>query len=145
MELKNLFVQVCTALFMMFSFQASAQTITGIWKNLDDEDGREKSHIEIYEQNGTIRAKVIKLLPAATITHCNACSGDKKGKSLIGMDILWDMKKDGSQYSGGEILDPKKGKVYKCKIEHDGNDKLKVRGFVGVPALGRTQVWYRVQ
>jgi uncharacterized protein (DUF2147 family) len=131
--------------FVFFGFIVFAQSPVGIWKNLDDEDGREKSHIEIYEQNGTLRGKVIKLLPAATITKCDKCTGANKGKSLVGMDILWDLKKSGSVWEGGEILDPKKGKVYDCKIELDGKDKLKVRGFVGVSMFGRTQIWYKVK
>ena len=131
--------------FVFFGFIVFAQSPVGIWKNLDDEDGREKSHIEIYEQNGTLRGKVIKLLPAATITKCDKCTGVNKGKSLVGMDILWDLKKSGSVWEGGEILDPKKGKVYDCKIELDGKDKLKVRGFVGVSMFGRTQIWYKVK
>ena len=131
--------------YLLLSFFIYAQSPIGIWKNLDDEDGREKSHIEIYEQNGTLRGKVIKLLPAATITKCDKCTGTNKGKSLVGMDILWDLKKSGSVWEGGEILDPKKGKVYDCKIELDGKDKLKVRGFVGVSMFGRTQIWYKVE
>jgi len=130
---------------LYFVLFAQAQSAVGIWKNLDDEDGKEKSHIEIYEQNGTLRGKVIKLLPAATITKCDKCTGANKGKSLVGMDILWDLKKDGNVWNGGEILDPKKGKVYDCKIELDGSDKLKVRGFVGVSMFGRTQTWYKVK
>lgn len=131
--------------FVFFGFIVFAQSPVGIWKNLDDEDGREKSHIEIYEQNGTLRGKVIKLLPAATITKCDKCTGTNKGKSLVGMDILWNLKKSGNVWEGGEILDPKKGKVYDCKIELDGKDKLKVRGFVGVSMFGRTQLWYKVK
>ena len=131
--------------FVFFGLIVFAQSPVGIWKNLDDEDGREKSHIEIYEQNGSLRGKVIKLLPAATITKCDKCTGTNKGKSLVGMDILWDLKKSGNVWDGGETLDPKKGKVYDCKIELDGKDKLKVRGFVGVSMFGRTQIWYKVK
>jgi uncharacterized protein (DUF2147 family) len=126
------------------SLGINAQSPVGVWKNLDDEDGREKSHIEIYEESGKLRGKVIKLLPAATITKCDKCTGANKGKNLVGMDILWDLKKSGSVWDGGEILDPKKGKVYNCKIELDGAEKLKVRGYMGVSILGRTQTWYKV-
>lgn len=131
--------------FVLLSQLLWSQSPVGIWKNLDDEDGREKSHIEIYELNGKLRGKVVKLLPAATLTHCEACTGANKGKSLVGMDILWDMTKTGNVWENGEILDPKKGKVYSCKLELDGKDKLKVRGFVGVSMFGRTQTWYRVK
>ena len=129
-------------IFVKISF---AQNAVGIWKNLDDTDGKEKSHIEIYEVNGKLRGKVIKLLPSAHITKCDQCTGDKKGKNLVGMDILWDMVKVGNKWENGEILDPKSGKIYSCKIELDGKDKLKVRGFMGVSILGRTQTWYKVK
>ncbi len=122
-----------------------SQSPVGIWKNLDDADGKEKSHIEIYEQNGTLRGKVIKLLPAATITNCNACTGTNKGKSLVGMDILWDLKKSGKNWDSGQIIDPKNGKVYDCKMELKGADKLNVRGYIGMSMFGRTQTWYRVK
>jgi uncharacterized protein (DUF2147 family) len=136
---------VILLVFIFGSQLGWSQSPIGLWKNLDDEDGKEKSHIEIYEQNGKLRGKVVKLLPAATITKCDACTGSNKGKSLIGMDILWDMKKSGNVWDNGEILDPKKGKVYDCKLELDGKDKLKVRGYVGVSMFGRTQTWYRVK
>lgn len=135
-------------LFALFILNASflfAQSPVGVWKNLDDEDGKEKSHIEIYELNGTLRGKVIKLLPAATITKCNACTGANKGKSLVGMDILWDLKKSGKTWDSGQIMDPKNGKIYDCKIELKGTDKLNVRGYMGVSMFGRTQTWYRVK
>jgi uncharacterized protein (DUF2147 family) len=135
-------------LFAFFIMNASfllAQSPIGVWKNLDDEDGKEKSHIEIYEQNGKLRGKVIKLLPAATITKCNACTGTNKGKSLVGMDILWDLKKSGKTWDSGQIMDPKNGKIYDCKIELKGTDKLNVRGYMGVSMFGRTQTWYRVK
>jgi len=63
---------------------------------------------------------------------------------LIGLRILWDLRKDGDEWSGGRILDPDNGKVYKCSIavEHDGK-KLRVRGFIGFSLLGRTQFWLR--
>ena len=131
--------------FCIMSFAVSAQSPVGVWKNLDDEDGKEKSHIEIYQQNGKLRGKVVKLLPAATVTKCNSCKGDKKGKDLLGMDILWDMKETGKVWDGGQILDPKNGKEYNCKIEFDGTEKLKVRGYIGVSIFGRTQVWYKVK
>lgn len=131
--------------FLIIGGISYGQSPVGIWKNLDDTDGREKSHIEISESGGELKAKVIKLLPAATITKCNACKGDKKGKDLVGMEILWGMKKSGKVWQGGQILDPKSGKEYNCKLEFDGADKLKVRGYIGVSLFGRTQTWYKVK
>lgn len=133
------------ALFFVFSWPLLAQSPVGIWKSLDDTDGQEKSHIEITEHNGVLTGKVIKLLPAASITRCDACKGANKGKSIEGMTILWDLKKNGKSWDSGQILDPKNGKIYSCKAELEGADMLKVRGFLGISLLGRTQTWYRIK
>ena len=67
-----------------------------------------------------------------------------KDKPVLGLRILWDLGEDGNQWSGGRVLDPDNGKVYKCYVAlEDGGRKLKVRGFIGVSLLGRTQIWMR--
>lgn len=132
-------------LLFMGSLSIQAQSIKGIWKTIDDTDGREKSHIEIYEENGKYRGKVIKLLPGATATHCSECKGNNKNKPITGMIILWDLEPVGKSFDNGTILDPKTGKVYDCKVSFQTPDKLDVRGYMGLSLLGRTQTWYRVK
>jgi len=122
-----------------------AQSPLGIWKNIDDSDGVEKSHIEIYEEDGIVYGKVVKLLPAATITVCKKCKGDNKNAPLLNMVILKGLKKNGEKWSDGLILDPAKGKEYKCFIALEDEKTLKVRGYIGNPLFGRTQYWYRVK
>ena len=74
------------------------------------------------------------------------CDGDRKGKPVNGMTILWGLKKDGDSWANGKILDPHNGKVYSAKMKLvEGGRKLEVRGFLGVSLLGRTQVWERQQ
>lgn len=130
--------------FILLSTISFSQSPLGIWKNIDDEDGEEKSHIEIYEVDGLLFGKVVKLLPKATITHCNKCKGSRKGLSLINMIILNGLEKNGDKWSGGKILDPGKGKEYHCQISLKDANTLKVRGYIGKPIFGRTQYWYRV-
>lgn len=126
------------------SFELSAQSPIGIWKSVDDNDGQAKSHIEIYENGGKLFGKVIKLLPAATITHCHKCKGEAKGKSLVDMIILRELEESDEKWEGGQILDPAKGKEYSCQISLSDSNTLKVRGYIGSPLFGRTQYWYRV-
>jgi len=135
---------IISFLFLFLFVSMNAQSPVGVWKNYDDKDGKEKSHIEIYEKNGKLCGKVIKLLPGATLTNCVKCQGAKKGKSLVGMDILWNLTKVGNTYDNGTIIDPKSGKEYDCKIELDGKDQLNVRGYMGVSIFGKTQIWKRV-
>jgi uncharacterized protein (DUF2147 family) len=55
---------------------------------------------------------------------------------------LTGLKKDGDEYTGGEILDADNGKVYRSKIHlTNGGKELSVRGYIGVPFLGRSQTW----
>ena len=122
-----------------------AQSIAGIWKTIDDTDNIEKSHIEIYEESGKYHGKVIKLLEGSTMSHCAKCKGDKKDAPITGMVILEDMNGHNDQWKDGRILDPASGKTYKCVIELEGSDKLKLRGYIGLPAFGRTQYWHRVK
>ncbi len=122
---------------------AFAQSPVGTWRTIDDETGKPKSHVEIYEQNGKLYGKITKLLnPSEPNPTCKKCSGAKKGKPIEGLVIIEGLKKDGDEWEDGTILDPSKGKTYDCKLWLEG-DKLKVRGYVAL--FYRTQTWQRVK
>lgn len=60
------------------------------------------------------------------------------------MTIVTGMKRDGEHWSGGQILDPNNGKVYRSQMKLvDGGKRMEVRGYIGTPLLGRTQTWHR--
>lgn len=130
---------------LFFIINLSGQSVLGVWKTIDDKTKDAKSHVKIYEKGGKVYGKVIKLLPAATTKVCIDCPGNKKGKSLIDLDILWNMVKDGNVYDDGEIVDPANGKVYSCKMYLKDKNTLIVRGYLGISLLGRSQTWYRVE
>ena len=130
--------------FTFLGITINAQSAIGTWKTIDDEDGKVKSHVEIYERSGKVYGKVSKLINPESTT-CGECKGDKKDQPIEGMEIIWNLEKDSdTEWEGGKILDPKSGKEYKCKIELTDANTLNVRGFIGFALLGRTQVWYRV-
>jgi len=128
-----------------------AQSPIGQWKTIDDETGKAKSIVEIYEKDGKLYGKIVKLLNRGADEDqnpsCDKCSNkdDRKDKKIIGMEIIRDMEKDDDEWEDGTILDPKKGKVYDCKlwVDEDDNDVLLVRGYVAF--IYRTQKWYRVK
>ena len=121
----------------------------GLWKNIDDESGKPKALIRITENNGVLEGKIEKLFRDASQDQnpvCDKCSDARKDKPIIGMTMLSGLKKDGNEYNGGEILDPNNVKVYRSKLKvADGGKKLEVRGYIGVPMLGRSQTWLREQ
>jgi len=142
---------VCAVLVTVLSalVPASAQEASpvGLWKNIDDVSGKPKALIRISEDKGELRGQIEKLFPAPgedPNPKCTACSGAKKDQPVIGMVFMSGLKKNGDEYTDGEILDPDNGKVYRSKVSlAEGGKKLKVRGYVGVPMFGRSQVWVR--
>lgn len=143
--IKNTIKFIGTFLALSIYANASGQ-VTGLWYNVDDEDGKPKSHIEITETSQGLEGRVVKLLPGATVTHCDKCDGELKGQKIEGMRIMYGVKKRSSKsYEDGKILDPKSGKLYDCDLSLEGSDKLKVRGYIGLSLFGRTQYWYRVK
>ena len=130
---------------LSLSFNSFSQSITGKWKTIDDETGKERSIVEIYESEGKIYAKIVKLLEKSEENRvCENCKGANKNKPLKGLMIIDGLKKDGSEWNGAKIRDPKTGKEYKCYLTLEEPNKLRVRGYLGFALLGRTQYWYRV-
>lgn len=128
---------------------AWAQSPIGIWKTIDDETNKPKSLVEIFEKDGKLHGKVIKLFRGPDEDPdpvCDKCDEDdpRYNKKVIGMEILKGLEKDSdTEWEDGKILDPKNGSVYSCYIELVEPNKLKLRGFIGVSLLGRTQYWHR--
>ena len=126
-------------------------TPVGLWKTIDDETKKEKSLIRVSETGGVLTGTLEKFLDPATKPDvvCDKCSDERKDKSILGMTLVRNVKKnanDAALWDGGDILDPNNGKVYKARLKPvDGGQKLEVRGYIGVPMIGRTQTWIRVE
>lgn len=126
---------------------AFSQSVTGKWKTVDDETGKEKSIVEIFEKDGKLYGKIVKLYREEGEDPdpiCDLCEDDRKDKKVVGMEIIRGMEKDGSEWDDGTICDPKNGKVYDCKLWVDESDenKLNVRGYIAF--FFRTQYWIRM-
>lgn len=122
----------------------AAQSPVGTWTTIDDKTGAKRAVVSITQSNGVLTGTIVKVYPQPGDTGiCLKCPGAFKGKKVQGLGFLWGLKDQGNGvWSGGSILDPKTGKVYKAKITVEGN-KLYVRGYLGVSILGRTQTWIR--
>jgi uncharacterized protein (DUF2147 family) len=94
--------------------------------------------------NGALEKRLSK--DAKPDDVCDECSDDRKGKPLVGLEIIRGAKKaDGKEvWEGGKILDPENGRNYTLRMTPiEGGKKLEVRGSIG--PFGRTQTWVRVQ
>lgn len=132
---------------LILPFSLTAQPITGKWITIDDGTGEKKSIVEIYERDGKIFGKVVKIFPGEGVDTdpvCKDCPQDdpRYNRKVIGMEIIKDMEKDDDEYDSGTILDPKIGKIYRCRLWTEGSD-LYVRGYWG--PFFRTQVWKKAQ
>lgn len=143
------FAALAIVLLLPVAALAQALTPVGRWVTVDDNTGKDRSVVTITEKDGVLTGNIEKLIldpgedPAP---KCDKCEGAKKNQPVIGLEILWDLKKDDDEWSGGRILDPENGKSYKCWIQViDEGRRLKVRGFIGFSLLGRTQYWKKAK
>ena len=127
----------------VFILTATAQRTSpiGKWKTVDDNTGKEKSTVEIYEKGGKLFGKVLELFdPDKPDPVCEECDEDdpRHMKPVVGLEIIRNMEKDDDKWKDGDILDPENGKVYRCKLWVE-EGKLQVRGYIAF--LYRTQTW----
>jgi uncharacterized protein (DUF2147 family) len=131
-----------------FSVSAMAQmSPVGVWQTIDDKDGTVKSEIRIVENAGVISGKVDKILDtkAKPDERCVECTDERKDQPILGMEILRGLKQTEGKdrWEGGNVLDPKNGKVYRATVTPiEGGKKLQMRGYIGF--FYRTQIWNRV-
>lgn len=136
---------IITLLLIAVSFSGFGQSLVGKWKTIDDTSGKEKSIVEIFERQGKVYGKIIKIFPDPGEDPdplCNKCPEDdaRYKKKIIGMEIIQHMVAAGKEWVDGKILDPEAGKIYTCKLWLEGNS-LKVRGYWG--PFYRTQTWVK--
>ena len=129
------------------AYAADLSSPVGLWKTIDDNSGKPGGLIRIELLDGYYQGRIEKIFTDPDEDpdpKCVKCEGARRNQPVIGLTFMWGLTKEGDEYQGGEILDPKTGKVYRAKLKlEDGGRKLNVRGYIGISLLGRTQVWYR--
>jgi len=123
-----------------------AADAVGRWRTIDDETGQPKSIVEIERSaEGIYSGKIVELFnPSRPNPICDKCSDDRRDQPITGMEIIRNMRASGATgYSGGSILKPDEGKVYRSKMKLiDNGERLEVSGCIMV--FCRTQTWERV-
>ncbi len=125
--------------------QDSQPSPVGRWKTVDDATGKVKGIIAIREENGKLFGTIEQLFdPPVPHPTCYLCNGALKDHPLVGLQILSGFTQEGSQWSGGQILDPETGKIYRASLSLEaGGKKLRLHGYFLIPMLGRTEHWLR--
>lgn len=145
---KTRFAALLFALFSFFMVTSALAALSpvGTWTSIDDATHKPRAVIQITEKNGVLYGTILKIYPQPGDTGiCSKCPGNFKNKPIKGLTIMWGLKATGdNSWGGGQILDPKLGRVYGCKLSLSADGKtLSVRGYIGISILGRTQTWVK--
>jgi uncharacterized protein (DUF2147 family) len=126
---------------------ADADPLVGLWAQADEKSGKVQALIRIIEKPpGRYQGFIEKLMTAPgedPNPRCEDCKDERKNQPVLGMRIITDLRNTGAgTFGGGNILDPDNGDIYRLKISLiDGDQKLDVRGFIGISLFGRSQIW----
>jgi uncharacterized protein (DUF2147 family) len=121
---------------------ADSSSVTGLWKNED-------ASFELYEENGKLNARIVSLREPLTPdgkqkTDIHNPDASKHSRPIIGLVFMTGFTPAGSgKWDNGKIYDPKSGNTYSCNMELEGTSTLKVRGYIGISLIGRTETWTR--
>ena len=120
------------------------QNAIGHWQVVNS-DGTPKGKVETYLVDGKLFGRVTEARPGRSPQDvCDKCSGEYRNQLILGLVIMRNFRPEGDDWVGGTVVDPENGKEYKGKIWAVGKDTLKMRGYIGISLLGRTENWVRL-
>jgi uncharacterized protein (DUF2147 family) len=118
----------------------SADAIMGQWLTED-----KKGHVRVTRQNdGTYIGVLTWAAPGAPPKDVNNKDPKLRDRAMLGIVLMWHLRYTGGEYVDGYIYDPENGDTYTMKATLEGNDTLKLRGYVAIPLLGQSQTWSRL-
>ncbi|MBT6588036.1 MAG: DUF2147 domain-containing protein [Rhodospirillaceae bacterium] len=123
-------------------------TVTGVWST---EGG--KSHVEISncEEEGKLCGRIIWLKEPLNDQgkpkhDTNNPDISFQARPIVGLPLLANFVPgdEAGVWGDGTIYNPEDGETYSCTMSLLDADTLKVRGYVGLPLFGKSQIWTRV-
>jgi len=141
---------LCFAILLNAPFvysQTDADRLLGVW-----EPSNGKARVKIEKIGEKYYGKIVWLKepndPNTGQPKVDKNNPDNSLRTvpLKGYRLLKDFKYEGNnQWESGTIYDPENGSTYKCIIKMPDANTLDIRGYIGVEALGRTDVWKRLE
>ncbi|HUN52804.1 MAG TPA: DUF2147 domain-containing protein [Candidatus Sulfotelmatobacter sp.] len=113
----------------------------------------EKSHVKIEACGDKLCGSVIWLkepLDDKGREKTDQHNSDEalRARKIVGLAILSGFvpeKDEPGVWEDGKIYNPEDGKTYSCTLTVKDASTLRVRGYVGIALLGKTQIWKRVE
>lgn len=129
---------------MILTAQNKADDIIGVWLTAGDDPAK----IQIYKNGDNFSGKIIWMKNPLKEGKQRLDSKNpevaKRTNPVIGLLLIKDFKfNNKDEWKGGTIYDPANGKTYSCYLYLKDRNTLKVRGYIGISLLGRTETWTR--
>ena len=146
-------------LFVLFSIMLTAAparavdagSVIGFWNTQDND-----AVFEIYACGSLYCGKITSLeepdypptdkkMPGKPKVDSNNPDPALRNRTLVGLRLIFGFHYEGDNSWKGMIYNPEDGETYRCNFSMDGENRLKVRGYIGIPLLGKTQTWTRAR
>jgi uncharacterized protein (DUF2147 family) len=119
------------------------EAILGEWWT-EKEDKRPSAKIKfVLAQDGTYTG----ILAWSPESKKDVHNKDPKlrDRPVVGIVLMWNLRYDDGEYTGGYVYNPEDGGTYRFKAEVLTPEWLKIRGYLGIALFGQTQKWSRTQ
>jgi len=146
-----IFAILIVAIMPLKAQVSKGDRLVGTYRVVEPET-KEDSKVKIFKTaDGKYKGQVIWLAvptmkdgtPKRDIYNPAPKKRNTPGDQIV---LLWGFEYDAGKdmWVNGEIYDPCHGKTYKCRLNFESDTKLKVRGYIGAPAFGKSMYWYKI-